>query len=182
MTKVEDIHIRPARPEEYDVVAAVKIDASRRYGDVYVTRPLPRDVFDKYVAQGGVIVAADQADKPCGYAIAYAMDDDLYLRHLFVKRDCGQKGIGASLLRQVIQNGTAGGTRAVTLTTGGSVPWNAPFYERHGFVILRDIAAMPKYLAKSLNEEILHFSPANFPLVLTCPELLPRVAMERLAP
>ncbi len=170
--------LRPARADEYEPVAAIKLDASRRYGEEYTTRPLPRDVFDKYVGSGSVVVAVTADDIPCGYSLAYDIDRDLYLRHLFVSHAFGQRGIGAALLRGVIDRAVGARNRAVTLTTGGNIPWNAPFYQRHGFAVLSE--KMPEYLGVLLKAEIEHFSPENLPLVLKQPYLLPRVAMERL--
>jgi GNAT superfamily N-acetyltransferase len=45
-------------------------------------------------------------------------------------------GIGAALLDRVIDDARADGVGSVVLDTQDDVPWNRPWYERHGFVVV----------------------------------------------
>jgi 4-diphosphocytidyl-2-C-methyl-D-erythritol kinase len=49
-------------------------------------------------------------------------------------RIVGRRGIGAALLEHACDWARAAGYRRVDLGTLADVPWNAPFYARHGFV------------------------------------------------
>ena len=44
-----------------------------------------------------------------------------------------RRRLGARLLENVCDHARAGGASYIALTTFDDVPWNAPFYERHGF-------------------------------------------------
>jgi predicted N-acetyltransferase YhbS len=45
----------------------------------------------------------------------------------------GRRGLGARLLEGVCDWAEAHGYPAVTLSTFRDVPWNGPFYRKHGF-------------------------------------------------
>ncbi len=179
MNSVNGFSIRPARDDEYDAIVSIKMESCRRFDEEYVALPFGREEFARHIAQGDVTVAVDGHSIPCGYSTAYTIESDLFLYHLFVSTARGQQGLGTFLLRSVMERARAENRRAITLCTAGNIPWNAPYYSRHGFVILKD-EEMPSYLLKFLNEDREHFTPQNFPLVIQRPELLPRVAMERL--
>jgi GNAT superfamily N-acetyltransferase len=49
----------------------------------------------------------------------------------------GRRGLGGRLLEAVCDWARAHGYPAVTLSTFRDVPWNGPFYRRHGFRDLR---------------------------------------------
>jgi hypothetical protein len=48
----------------------------------------------------------------------------------------------------------------VTLTTFRDLPWNAPFYQRMGFIVLTDDSLDP-HLREALQAEIAHGFPAE---------------------
>jgi GNAT superfamily N-acetyltransferase len=50
----------------------------------------------------------------------------------------GRQGVGAALLEEVCRVAAARGHPEVTLRTFADVPWNGPFYARHGFIELVD--------------------------------------------
>jgi len=70
--------------------------------------------------------------------------------------DCDVKDLG------LIDKGRAriewAGAEPLWLTTYAHVPWNAPFYERHGFVAVPESACAPALLAAL--EEQRRFLPA----------------------
>ena len=66
------------------------------------------------------------------------VDGFAHLEEMNVHPDHGRRGIGSQLLGTVISWARAGGFPGVTLITFRHLPWNAPFYERHGFVQLDD--------------------------------------------
>src|SRR5690606_28430341 len=58
-----------------------------------------------------------------------------------------RRGIGGRLVEAVLDHARAAGAPAVTLTTFRDVPWNAPWYERHGFVVWPERAWGPELRA-----------------------------------
>lgn len=57
----------------------------------------------------------------------------LYLRQMTVDPVHGRKGIGTALLRKMIAIAEQEGFPAIWLSTFRDVPFNMPFYLRHGF-------------------------------------------------
>jgi len=69
--------------------------------------------------------------------IGSVLDGMAYVEELDVVPAHGRRGLGSRLLGHVFAWGAAQGCAAVTLSTFRDVPWNGPFYRRHGF---RDLA------------------------------------------
>ena len=57
----------------------------------------------------------------------------MYIEELDVLPTHGRRGLGGSLLEGVCGWAQAQGHAAVTLSTFRDVPWNGPFYRKHGF-------------------------------------------------
>ena len=68
------------------------------------------------------------------------------------------QGIGGVLLRAIAIDAGNNGFQAITLTTFSDVPWNAPFYARHGFETIADLEAHPR-LAADIEQEVGHGLP-----------------------
>ena len=83
---------------------------------------------------GSVWVAVDAADVPIGFVIAEARDADAYVHELDVEQAYGGRGVGRALLRRVAWWAGTQGLGTLLLSTFKDVAWNAPFYERLGFV------------------------------------------------
>ena len=71
-----------------------------------------------------------------GFVIALKMDDVLHVEELDVLPEFGRRGIGTALLEHVCNWAASNGISSATLSTFREVPWNAPFYLKHGFRIL----------------------------------------------
>ncbi len=83
-------------------------------------------------------VALDDTRNPVGFALARIVGKYAHLEEMDVQPDhCGQ-GIGSRLLSAVTKWASDGGYPGITLITFRHLLWNAPFYERHGFVQLDD--------------------------------------------
>ncbi|MEO3386911.1 GNAT family N-acetyltransferase [Mesorhizobium sp. CAU 1741] len=82
------------------------------------------------------VVVDDASRLPVGYAVAGPRGEFLHLREISVDPGHGRKGLGASLVRHVIQEARRGRHRGVSLTTFRYVPFNAPFYARRDFSVL----------------------------------------------
>ena len=81
-------------------------------------------------------VALDEQKNAVGFALARDVGDYAHLEEMDVHPDHGRRGIGSQLLSAVINWARAAGFPGVTLITFRHLQWNAPFYERHGFVQL----------------------------------------------
>lgn len=80
--------------------------------------------------------ALDEKKTAVGFALARVVDGQAHLEEMDVHPGHGRRGIGSQLLGTVISWARAGGFPGITLITFRHLPWNAPFYERHGFVQL----------------------------------------------
>lgn len=83
-------------------------------------------------------VALTGEGKPVGYAMADIVDGGAHLDEMDVVPDYGRRGIGSRLVQRVIDWARAEGFPVLTLVTFRHLPWNAPFYEKLGFVSLRE--------------------------------------------
>ena len=61
--------------------------------------------------------------------------------------------VGFALLRRVCESAQAAGRDRVTLSTFRDVPWNAPFYARHGFRVLSLAEMTPGLIRLRENEQ-----------------------------
>ncbi len=101
--------------------------------------------------RAGMLLVARSGKDPLGFAIMEDLGTSLHLEELDVDPPHGRQGIGTSLVRAVCQMAEAKGC-PVTLCTFSEVPWNAPFYERLGFVRLPTDELSPS-LRKRVAEE-----------------------------
>jgi GNAT superfamily N-acetyltransferase len=92
-------------------------------------------------------VALDPAGAPCGFALGAIADGHLHLLEIGVARAHQGQGLGTALLRRVIDHARWRFDPVLTLTTDRDLPWNAPFYRRHGFVILKPDGLAPDLAA-----------------------------------
>jgi GNAT superfamily N-acetyltransferase len=92
-----------------------------------------RDAWD----DSRIWVALNYADKAVGFAMADIVDGQAHLDEMNVLPDYGRRGIGTQLVQTVKEWARRKGFHGLTLITFGHLPWNAPFYERLGFVRLK---------------------------------------------
>ncbi len=87
---------------------------------------------------GRLLVAVTPTDDVVGFAHVVPGDpddagDSAHLEQLSVHPAAGRRGVGARLLAAVHEEARWDGVRHLTLCTFRDVPWNAPFYRRHGY-------------------------------------------------
>jgi GNAT superfamily N-acetyltransferase len=132
--------IRVPRSDELELLR----DIERSAGILFVAVGLPEiaeqepeDVEDlaQYLAAGRAFVI-NEGDVPVGYALVDIVDGLAHLEQLSVRPECGQRGLGASLLEHVCEWARQHRFEAITLTTYEHVAWNAPFYAGHGFAVM----------------------------------------------
>lgn len=76
-------------------------------------------------------------EPPVGFVRLEQLDAKAHVEQLSVHPSWMRRGIGAALVTAAIDEARLAGYPAITLTTFEHVPWNAPFYARHGFQPLR---------------------------------------------
>ena len=62
------------------------------------------------------------------------MESHAHLAQISVHPDHGRRGVGRALLEAAAERAALKGHGSLTLTTYADLPWNGPFYARHGFV------------------------------------------------
>ncbi|WP_049621867.1 4-(cytidine 5'-diphospho)-2-C-methyl-D-erythritol kinase [Frateuria defendens] len=135
-------HIERAAPGQADALCAIERAAVQLFRGhpawpAYEAASMPPDVLDEAIAQGMVWVAIEGGE-PAGFVWLEALpgkravgiaEIDVLPRH-------GRRGIGAALLEHACAWARMAGYRRVDLGTLADVPWNAPFYARHGFHVV----------------------------------------------
>jgi GNAT superfamily N-acetyltransferase len=103
--------------------------------------PLPPAAgLDDLVGARRVLVAGTT---PVGFARLEIVDGHAHLEQLSVHPAHGRQGVGAGLLTAACRWAAEQGHPLITLCTFADVPWNAPFYARHGFVPVPDTELTP---------------------------------------
>ncbi|WP_052878002.1 GNAT family N-acetyltransferase [Chromobacterium subtsugae] len=134
---IADLVIRPARSADFSRLAEIESLAARLFSPADLplalrARTLPEAAL-RAAADAGLLWTAEQDGRAVGFAMAEIVDGQLHLAEMDVDPAHARRGIGAALLAQVAAHGEGAGFAAVTLTTFAHLPWNAPFYRRHGY-------------------------------------------------
>ena len=146
------VTIRPAAPREIDLLCAIDDDASRLYAESGLEVNLTND--DAFVVaerarwldsarRGDTFLAVDADGLGVGFAALGSVDGFPYLDQLSVRLAVMRRGIGRLLLGRALEWAQHRGGGALWLTTWDHLPYNRPFYERHGFVVVPEAQCGP---------------------------------------
>src|SRR4051812_18089185 len=140
--------LRSARPDERDRIQEIEDLAGTRFAGLGLINEsldvgFPTAELDRLIRAGQVWVACDAADRAIGMVIASVREDAVYVEEMDVLAEHGRRGLGGRLLETVCTWAAGQGYAAVTLSTFRDVPWNGPFYRRHGFADLPTAAWTP---------------------------------------
>jgi len=130
--------VRLARPDEVRRLRAIEDAAGGIFSglgliDEALDVSFPLNDLARLVAMGQVWVACLEDDLPVGMVIASVREEAVYVEEMDVLPEHGRRGLGARLLERACAWAREQGYSAVTLSTFRDVPWNGPFYRRHGF-------------------------------------------------
>jgi GNAT superfamily N-acetyltransferase len=130
--------VRLARPDEVPRLRAIEDAAGRIFSglgliDEALDVSFPLDDLTRLVGMGQVWVACLEDDLPVGMVIASVREGAVYVEEMDVLPEHGRRGLGARLLEHVCGWAREQDYSTVTLSTFRDVPWNGPFYRRHGF-------------------------------------------------
>ncbi len=125
--------IRAGRPDEFAELRRIEIEADRLFESVGIgpfTNDETEDHFDKATL---VLVVGDP---PVGFVCVELVDGIPHIWQLAVHPDHAHQGLGRALVAVTCDWARSEHFDAMTLTTYRDVPWNGPFYESLGFVIM----------------------------------------------
>jgi GNAT superfamily N-acetyltransferase len=163
---------RPPRRDELEALRSIERDAARAFADIGMPEiagdePLPVAELERLRARGRAWVAVDERDRPVAYLLSAVVDGCAHVEQVTVSPSHVGRGIGAALIEHLGAIARAEGRPALTLTTFRDVPWNAPYYERLGFVVVEPADQGPELAALVAHE------------AAAIPGDAPRVAMRR---
>ncbi|MFG2078288.1 GNAT family N-acetyltransferase [Nonomuraea maritima] len=155
--------VRWADAGELPELVAVELAADKLFEQVGIVFPPGTTMIEEVDDPGSVLV---DGEPPAGFALIGWADGNVHLDQLAVRPDSMRQGIGGRLVAAVLDHARAVGAPAVTLTTYRDVPWNAPWYARHGFSVLPEPEWGPELRALVEHERELGIEVA--PRVVMC--------------
>lgn len=99
------------------------------------------------------VLRENKSGQAIGFAVAADCDGVYWLKQMSVLCDFGQNGLGRALLGAVIERANWAYYAAIGLSTFKNIPFNAPFYHKHGFMDV-DPDALPKAIIEQFLSEI----------------------------
>jgi ribosomal protein S18 acetylase RimI-like enzyme len=136
--------VRWAETGELAGLVSIELAADRLFEKVNITFPPGTTMIEEVADPTRVLV---EGTPPAGFALVGWVDGNLHLDQLAVHPDNMRQGIGGRLVAAVIDHARAAGAPYVTLTTYRDVPWNGPWYTRHGFSVLPEAEWGPELRA-----------------------------------
>ncbi|MCI2421612.1 GNAT family N-acetyltransferase [Saccharopolyspora sp. K220] len=151
--------VRKVRESELGRLQEVEISSGIAFREVGMPEiaddpPLPRDVLATYQRAGRAWAAVD-ADELVAFVVVEVLDGSAHIGQISVHGDHARQGIGRLLLDHVESWARDHGLAALTLTTFRTVPWNAPYYARLGFLEMTGAEITPG-LAELVAREAAH--------------------------
>lgn len=132
--------IRLARADEVALLPAIELAAAQLFAgsdlgldDTALEDTAPVESLAAAQREGMLWVAIAPSGEPVGFAYGRMLGGEPYLAELDVHPDHGRRGLGARLVRALIEWARGHGATCVTLSTFRDVVWNGPFYARLGF-------------------------------------------------
>jgi GNAT superfamily N-acetyltransferase len=130
--------VRAAAPADLAGLPAIELSGEPMFAEIgIVFPPGPMTVEEAIAGQAEILVTGEP---PVGFAAVIELDGHPHLEQMSVRADLTGSGIGGRLLGEVVRRGGHG----VTLLTFRDVPWNGPWYARHGFTELPEAAWGPE--------------------------------------
>lgn len=119
------------------------IDIDKRAGQMFGATGLlqgdalddhvPHEIFEASIPAGHVFTARNSDLLVVGFTLTSDRGKSLYLDQISVDPEYGRRGIGRSLIDNVVSTARARKKKRIVLSTFKDVPWNGPFYRSCGF-------------------------------------------------
>jgi GNAT superfamily N-acetyltransferase len=154
--------LRSAKPSDIPLLPEVERQAAQLFlgyldetgltaADLNAVNPAP--AFEQARQAGQLWVAETPDGAVVGLALVVILGGYGHLDELDVLPDYGRRGIGSALLNTVCDWARQSGYGAVTLRTFRDIPWNAPFYQRHGFRVVESARLSPQHVELEAVEQ-----------------------------
>ncbi|MGH3238765.1 MAG: GNAT family N-acetyltransferase [Spirillospora sp.] len=134
-----EYEVRAARPDDLAGLPAIETSGDAMFAEIGIEFPSGPTVVEQMIEKGAeILVAGDVAsgDVAVGFAVLEEVDGAVHLEQISVRGDLVGRGIGVRLLDAVMARAAEAGAPGVSLLTFRDVPWNGPWYARHGFAEL----------------------------------------------
>lgn len=164
--------IRAAKPDDVARIRDIEVAAGQLFRvigmDAVADDPPPSEEdLTVFQNDGRAWVATDSDDIPVAYILVETVDGWAHIEQVTVHPSHSRKSLGSALIDHAELWANGCGLSGMTLTTFRDVPWNAPYYERLGFVTIPE-PAWSEGLRRIVSRERQHGLNA-----------WPRVAMKR---
>jgi GNAT superfamily N-acetyltransferase len=141
--------IRAARPGDVPALPAVQRAAGARFRDAGMAEvadlaPAAADRLTDAVRAGLLWVCTGGQDRPTALLLASVVPGAAHIEQVSVHPARAGRGIGAALIEHLGSWAAERGLAELTLTAFSDVPWNAPYYERLGFVRVPESRLRPE--------------------------------------
>ena len=135
------VTVRAAEPADLPALARIE-DAgdalfAQRFGPL--DWPAASSGKERAAEPGFLVVAVEDGHGVVGFAHVLDLGGHWHLEQVAVDPAHGRRGTGAALLAAVHRGVAERGGTEVTLMTYADVPWNAPWYARHGYAVLEPL-------------------------------------------
>lgn len=118
---------------EIDLAAGELFNDTGLIADEALSDHVPADVFDSAIEENHILTVRDRKGVPVGFALTSERCGTFYLDQISVHPEHGRQGIGAALIKRVVEEARIRSLKTVTLSTFRDLAWNGPFYKRLGF-------------------------------------------------
>jgi ribosomal protein S18 acetylase RimI-like enzyme len=135
------VTVRPAEQRDLGDLQAIEAAADQTFVPVFGPLDWGEPATGRWRArQPGFLLVAEQeagdGQSVAGFAHVLWLEGTAHLEQLAVHPDHHRRGHGSALLHAAMDRAREGGYTELTLSTYAEVPWNAPFYRRHGFEVI----------------------------------------------
>lgn len=149
--------IELARMRHLSMIPGIEQTAATMFPEDYLPSTIRFDVTDgrtlrEAQAESRLWAATTRKGKLVGFAMADVVDGRAHLDEINVLPEFGQRGIGTQLVHKVRDWAVSCGFTGLSLVTFRDLPWNAPFYEKLGFVMMQE-SDLGEGLLELLDEE-----------------------------
>jgi GNAT superfamily N-acetyltransferase len=130
--------VRAAAPADLAGLPGIELSGEAMFAELGIVFPPGPATVEEAITHGADVFVA--GEPPVAFAAVIDLDGHPHLEQISVRADQARQGIGSLLLADVVRRSGPG----LTLLTFRDVPWNGPWYLRHGFVELPESAWGPQ--------------------------------------
>lgn len=132
------IRIRLGSADEIHKVAPLELAAAEAFREIGMDavaddEPLSESVLIQAAEERRFWVAVEYGVLKA-YLVGDFLPQSLHVDQVTVHPDASRRGLGALMIESVSADPRSNERGRITLTSFANVPWNAPYYERIGFV------------------------------------------------